>query len=147
MVGQEGLVYIWGWLCMLVCKCSLLLLVDTLSLVGNKGLCGMGPFFSVICLKVLIISFCPLVSSFMADMRLSKAVLSSSAIISLPFPNWYSPNQFGTDIPLFPKSMSSNSSSLSLYLCLLWVMLYGPSEFIYIFACPQLARKIALIPL
>ena len=27
---------------MLVCKYSLLLLVDTLSLLGNKGLCGVG---------------------------------------------------------------------------------------------------------
>ena len=86
MVGWKGL-YIWGWLCMLVCNFSLLLLVDTLSLLGNKGLCGMGPFFSVICLKVLIISFCPVVSSFMDDTRLLKVVLSSSAIVSLPFPD------------------------------------------------------------
>ena len=31
--------------------------------------------------------FFPLVSSFMADMRLLKVVLSSSTIVSLPFPN------------------------------------------------------------
>ena len=78
---------------MLVCRCSLLLLVDTLSLLGNKGLCGVGPFFFVIYLKVLIISFFPVVSSFMADMRLLKVVLSSSAIVSFPFPNSLSVSQ------------------------------------------------------
>ena len=134
----------WGVFCILVYACFPLLLVDPLF-IGERGVLLLpSSGFVDNLLIALSTSFSPLAMSCNVLTRLQNSILSSYSPVPLPLSECI---HVGSMSELVSSSWISSKSSVYLLLFLhvqKYLLLYS---FTFHFLSPQLAKKIALIPL